>query len=218
MSKRNVLLSIGLVVISILAIGLSACAPQVTAEAAGPGSGFGRSGGQTGAAAADSSTTGLATSGQTGGYGRGGMRGGNGQGSTGGGYATTPLTEAEAEALLRAVVEEQNAQALYQSVLDTFGDVYPFNVIVQSEAQHAAALIRQAEKYGISVPEATVTNFPSFDSIEAACAAGVAAEIADAALYDELLTVTSHQDIIRVYQNLQSASLNSHLPAFEACQ
>lgn len=217
MSKRNVLLSIGLVVISILAIGLSACVPQTTAEAAGLGGGYGRNGGQTEATAAGS-TPALPASGQTGGYGRGGMRGGNGQGAMGGGYATTPLTEAEADALLRAVAEEQNAQALYQSVLNTFGDVYPFNVIVQSEAQHAAALIRQADKYGISLPETAATDFPSYDNVEAACAAGVAAEIADAALYDELLAVTSHQDIIRVYQNLQSASLNSHLPAFEACQ
>ncbi len=38
------------------------------------------------------------------------------------------------------------------------------------------------------------------------------AEIADAALYDELKLVTTHEDLIRVYNRLQSASLNSHLP------
>lgn len=43
------------------------------------------------------------------------------------------------------------------------------------------------------------------------------AEIADAALYDELKLVTTHADLLRVYDRLQSASLNSHLPAFEAC-
>ena len=46
----------------------------------------------------------------------------------------------------------------------------------------------------------------------------MAAEIADAALYDELISGTTHTDLLRVYQMLQSASLNSHLPAFQVCQ
>ena len=47
---------------------------------------------------------------------------------------------------------------------------------------------------------------------------GVAAEIADAALYDDLKLVTVHSDLVQVYDRLQSASLNQHQPAFEACQ
>ena len=43
------------------------------------------------------------------------------------------------------------------------------------------------------------------------------AEIADAALYDELLKVTDNADLIQVFKNLQRASLNAHLPAFETC-
>ena len=50
-----------------------------------------------------------------------------------------------------------------------------------------------------------------------ACAAGVAAEIADAALYDRLKAETTREDILRVYDRLQSASLNQHLPEFELC-
>ena len=46
--------------------------------------------------------------------------------------------------------------------------------------------------------------------------AGVAAEIADAALYDELKPMVTHTDILQVFNNLQSASLNIHLPAFQA--
>jgi hypothetical protein len=46
---------------------------------------------------------------------------------------------------------------------------------------------------------------------------GVDLEIADAALYDELLAKTSNPALIRVYTRLQAASLNNHLPAFEAC-
>ena len=50
-----------------------------------------------------------------------------------------------------------------------------------------------------------------------ACQAGVQAEIADAALYDELMAVTTHADLLRVYTNLQSASLNDP-PVFEAAR
>jgi hypothetical protein len=135
------------------------------------------------------------------------------------GIALGPLSEAETEALIRAMEEEATAQALYQSVLDSFGNVAPFNYIVKSEAQHLAALERMATKYGVAIPETLTTgSIPSFDTLSEACQAGVQAEIADAALYDELMPVTTHSDILQVYSNLQSASLNSHLPAFEACQ
>jgi len=30
------------------------------------------------------------------------------------------------------------------------------------------------------------------------------------------MAVTTHADLLQVYSNLQSASLNNHLPAFEA--
>jgi hypothetical protein len=135
------------------------------------------------------------------------------------GRSFEPLSEVEAEALLRAIQEEYGAQALYQSILDTFGDVEPFNRIVGSEAQHAAALIRMAEKYGLPVPEFPGTEETSgFETLAEACQAGVEAELADAALYDELVPFTTHDDILRVYENLKSASLNNHLPAFQACQ
>jgi hypothetical protein len=152
-----------------------------------------------------------------GGQGRGGQ--GNGGPGVGGGAALTPLSEAEASALLRAIEEEYGAQALYESVLQEFGNVEPFNLIAASEAQHAAALVRQAEKYGLEVPEYTgPASAATFATLEEACQAGVAAEIADAALYDELSPAVAHTDILRVFENLKNASLNSHLPAFEDCQ
>jgi len=57
----------------------------------------------------------------------------------------------------------------------------------------------------------------SFSSFADACQAGVDAEIADAALYDTLMAYTIHEDLLRVYSNLQRASLENHLPEFEAC-
>ncbi len=134
------------------------------------------------------------------------------------GVALEPLTEAEAQALVRAVQEEFGAQALYESVVNTFGNVIPFSSIARSEAQHAVVLVNLANKYGVAMPEFPAGNtLPAFATLEEACQAGVDAEIADAALYDELMAVTTHSDLLRFYANLQSASLNNHLPAFEAC-
>ncbi len=142
-----------------------------------------------------------------------------GQGVSSFGLAQGPLSEEEIEGLVRAIQEEFGAQALYQSVLEQFGDVFLFNRIVPSEGQHASALIRQAEKYGVPIPDyPAAEGLPTFATLSEACQAGVEAEIADAALYDELMASTTHQELLWVYQRLQSASLTNHLPAFEACQ
>jgi hypothetical protein len=153
--------------------------------------------------------------------GPGNRAGGNGTAARrgpGGGIALGPLSPAEVDGLIRAVQEEMGAQALYQSVLDAFGDVAPFNTIVLAEAQHLAALERQATKYAVSLPTFTPAPAPTFATLAEACQAGVDAEIADAALYDELMAFTTHSDLLQVYNSLQSASLNQHLPAFEACK
>jgi len=152
-----------------------------------------------------------------------GNRGGNGQGSgpiaPRSGYARTPLSSAEKDALNQAILEEYGALNLYKSVIDQLGNVYPFSWIVKAEQQHINALTRQAEKYGVSVPaNPGLGTVPTFSSLSEACQAGVAAETADAALYDQLKPVVTHTDILRVFRNLQSASLNNHLPAFQACQ
>ena len=86
------------------------------------------------------------------------------------------------------------------------------------EARHAAALQRLLEKYGIEIPgNDWIGNVPSFDSVAEACAAAVQAEIDNAGLYDTALSSTTRRDLTNVFTNLQSASINKHLPAFEAC-
>jgi hypothetical protein len=151
---------------------------------------------------------------QSQGFGQAGRQGADANGA---GLALTPLSAEEAEGVIRAIEEEYTARALYESVIATFGDVVPFPEIAASEAMHASALIRQAEKYGVAVPAYSAIDFPAFGTIEEACQAGVNAEIADAALYDDLMSFTTHTDLLRVYTNLQSASLNKHLPEFELC-
>jgi hypothetical protein len=154
--------------------------------------------------------------------GSGGSRGyGVGTGTTnpGTGLALTPLSAAEKDALNQAILEEYGALNLYQSVIAQFGNVYPFSQIVRAEQQHVNALTRQATKYGVVVSaNPGLTTVPAFQTLSDACRAGATAEIADAALYDDLKLVVIHTDILQVFNNLQSASLNSHLPAFQACQ
>ena len=131
--------------------------------------------------------------------------------------AVSPLDEAEKAALNEAILEEYGALNLYNAVMKQYGTVLPFSRIVRSEEQHVRALSQLFTNYGLSVPaNPGLTPPPTFSSLTAACQAGVDAEIADAALYDDLLRVTGNPDVVRVYKNLQAASLNRHLPAFEA--
>jgi hypothetical protein len=149
---------------------------------------------------------------------RGGRGGWGGNGGNYTGLALEPLSESEAQALQKAILEEYGAFNLYTYASTQFEGAIPFAQIALSEQQHINALVRQAEKYGVSVPENPgLSVMPDFTTITEACQAGVDAEIADAALYDELKLVTTHSDLIQVYDRLQSASLNSHLPAFELC-
>jgi hypothetical protein len=132
--------------------------------------------------------------------------------------AAQPLDQAEIEALNRAIAEEYGALNTYKAAIAQFGNVYPFSQIARSEQQHVNALSRQLTKYGLSIPaDPGLTGTPTFTSLTNACQVGVDAEIADAALYDELLKVTDNADLIQVFKNLQRASLNAHLPAFETC-
>jgi hypothetical protein len=141
----------------------------------------------------------------------------NGSNGSTAGAAITPLSDAEISGLLDAIDEERTAQALYLSVVNTFGSDSVFDEIAASEANHADALIRQADKYGVEIPEYITPDLPTFETLAEACEAGVTAEIVDADLYDEISAFTTHTDLLQVYSNLQSASLNSHLPAFEVC-
>ena len=150
----------------------------------------------------------------------GGGPGGWNQGNTASRYATatTPLDAAEQDALELAVLEEYGALNLYSAVLEQYPGAFPFSRIVRSEQQHVNALLRVADRYGVDAPaNPGLSETPTFATLQDACAAGVKAEIADAELYDELLEVTDNPDVVRVYENLQAASLKSHLPAFEAC-
>ena len=161
--------------------------------------------------------------------GRGAGAGGAGASSTGNaGTVSRPvapvvgvpgdLSESEAEALLMALDDEYKAWAVYDLVIADFGAVRPFTSIQKAEESHIAALVTLFQRYGLDVPANDWPGtVPTFDTLADACAAGVQAEIDNAALYDELFGMVDNADIIQVFTSLQRASETKHLPAFERC-
>lgn len=131
---------------------------------------------------------------------------------------TAQLSASEVEALNLALQDEYKALATYQRVMADLGAVAPFDSIAGAEEQHIAALKTLFETYGLEIPISDWANkVASYPSIAEACKVGVEAEIENAALYDRLFAMTTHPDITLVFEQLQAASLEQHLPAFERC-
>jgi rubrerythrin len=123
-----------------------------------------------------------------------------------------------AEVLGAAIQEEYGAENLYRSVLEDYDGAMPFATIVEAEAQHVLALQRLFTRREMAVPSRPPVPDTSYASLALACAAGVDAEEADAAFYTPYLERTDlPQDVRNVFTNLQAASLENHLPAFQAC-
>lgn len=114
--------------------------------------------------------------------------------------------------------DEQHAYAVYQGVVDQFGNVRPFTNIQRAEVQHIAAWEFLFSRYGIPVPEIPTFEVPTFASITEACQLGAQAEVANFDLYDTMLnTFDPYPDIHQVAQNLRNVSELNHLPAFQQC-
>ena len=128
------------------------------------------------------------------------------------------LSEAEIHALNEALDDEYLAWATYDQVIADFGEVRPFSNIREAEARHIEALCTLFARYGLSVPE---NPWPGkvarYASLQAACEAGVIAEIANGDMYERLLGATRRPDILTVLRNLQEASQQRHLAAFQRC-
>ena len=128
------------------------------------------------------------------------------------------LAEAEIHALNEALEDEYLAWATYDQVIADFGEVRPFSNIREAEARHIEALCTLFEHYGLPIPE---NPWPGkvarYASLQAACEAGVSAEIANGEMYERLLGSSQCPDIVMVLRNLQEASQQRHLPAFQRC-
>ncbi len=117
-----------------------------------------------------------------------------------------------------AVYDEFKAYETYSKIIEKFGLVQPFVNIKEAEAVHYGALIRLMEKYQVEVP---INNWYSKievpNTLIECCEMGVAGEINNIAMYNNLLLHTLEDDIKDVLFRLQAASFNNHLPTFRNC-
>ena len=117
-----------------------------------------------------------------------------------------------------AVYDEFKAYETYSKIIEKFGLVQPFTNIKEAEAVHYGALILLMEKYQIEVP---INNWYSKievpNTLIECCEMGVAGEINNIAMYNNLLSHTLEDDIKDVLFRLQAASFNNHLPTFRNC-
>lgn len=128
------------------------------------------------------------------------------------------LTENEIRTLHEALDDEYHSWATYDQVIRDFGEVRPFINIRSAEARHMEALLTLFERYGLPVPENTwVGRVDRYPSLQDACEASVEAERANGEMYERLLMTTRRADIVTVLRNLQAASQQRHLPAFQRC-
>lgn len=117
-----------------------------------------------------------------------------------------------------AVYDEFKAYETYTKVIEKFGFVQPFVNIKEAESRHYSTLIPLLEKYGIEVP---INNWASKIELPntyiECCEVGVAAEIRNITMYDNLLLHIQEEDIKDILFRLQAASFNNHLPTFRNC-
>ena len=118
-----------------------------------------------------------------------------------------------------AVYDEYHAYETYKKTIETFGNVTPFSNIIEAEIRHFNALEPLLIKYNVPAPIndwAEKIELPN--TLLECCEVGVAAEIDNVKMYDNLLSyVGEYPDIQDVLYQLQAASYNNHLPAFRSC-
>lgn len=128
------------------------------------------------------------------------------------------LTEEEIQVLIEALDDEYMAYATYAQVIEDFGPIRPFINICEAEGRHINALLALFERYGLPIPDNTWPGrIDRYASPDAACKAGVEAEIANGEMYERLIRNVQKSDIVTVLKNLQEASQLRHLPAFQRC-
>lgn len=121
------------------------------------------------------------------------------------------------EILDLAYTDELKAEGVYNAVIDLFGEQRPFTRIVDAEVKHSSAILELYKYFALTPPLVLSDDIFVFDSVAEACRAGVEGENANIALYDDLIAQTSEREIATVFEKLQRASRDNHLPAFERC-
>jgi hypothetical protein len=120
-------------------------------------------------------------------------------------------------ALNEALQDEYKACETYRLVMEKLGPIRPFVNIMAAEQRHIRALWPLFRKYQFPIP---INPWPGQltvpDNFREACLAGVEAEIENGVMYAKLLKLAvGYPDVQRVFRNLQRASQENHLRAFQ---
>lgn len=117
-----------------------------------------------------------------------------------------------------AVYDEYHAFETYRLVIEKFGAQPPFSNIIQAEIRHIEALDPLLVKYGVDAPvNDWVGKIELPNTFLEACELGVAAEIDNIKMYDNLIGYAdAYPDVKDLLFRLQAASYNNHLPAFRS--
>jgi hypothetical protein len=135
-----------------------------------------------------------------------------------------PLGDAVKAAVEEAFLDELRGEAIYARVLKDHGDVRPFSNVIRAERRHAAFLEDVLKARGLAVPAPPAGDVPAYPTVREACAAAVAFEAQNVALYDRLLAAAGTAasgplpgDVKQAFEHNRMASLDHHKPAFERC-
>lgn len=125
----------------------------------------------------------------------------------------------DAKALSMALEDEYRAEATYDAVLGSFPGARPFINIIEAERRHADRVKMEMDRVGVTYaktnPYLGTLRAPA--SVREACQQGIVAEEKNIALYDRLLPSVTDGQIRATLTDLQSASRERHLPAFQRC-
>jgi len=120
------------------------------------------------------------------------------------------------EAMLEYALEDEYlAYAEYELIINELDAGRPFTNIIKAEETHIKLVEGLYEDYDLALPTVDPSLYIALpDSIEAALATGVEAEIANIAMYESFLSQELPDDVRAAFESLQAAS-ESHLAAFE---
>ena len=140
-------------------------------------------------------------------------------GSTTGSTTGAPTASTTVVASLgTAYTAEQQAKATYDNVIARFGPVRPFTTVRSAEVDHIDTLQGLAQRYGVTLPAGPFNGAPSPATLTEACQLGVTTEQQIVSTYSQLITqVAGYADLTQAFSNLQAASRDNHLPAFQRC-
>ncbi len=114
-----------------------------------------------------------------------------------------------------AVYDQFRSYETYCEMIDKHGSIEPLNEILESVQSHYSAVITVLERYEVDVPfNDWYEKVKVSDNLVECFEVGVALEIQNIAMYEELLECIEEEDIREVLYKLQAASFNCHLPKF----